>query len=393
MNKYQLSTLLFRKPSTNWPTPTQELLVRAAVLEGDDSFHACEEWLQRIAGKTIDENSRQLLPLLYKKFSEKVIGRTSFEILKKEYQSVRLRTGLLFQAARNPIQLLVEAGIPTMLLKGAALSIRYYIDNGLRPMDDVDVLVTFMEARAAIDLLKRSGWMPDMELSGPFGEVFMCYSGSVGLKSMADFALDINWHLINLKCAVDADQEYWAEAVPIEFRGIPLLALSPTFQLMHVCVHGMTHIPMSLKWIPDAAIILKRSSSDIDWDRLLSFVRVNNLVLPIRDTLFYLHDLLEMQIPEDVLTRLNALPTTVYEQREYYALTSCYSESGSLPLLWALYNRHTRDQTKMGAPTLSFLQYLQIGWRLDRIWKVPFYFLYRVAKRVWNNMSGVLFKR
>jgi hypothetical protein len=392
VNLYKLSTALFRKPSTSWPSPTQELLIQAAVLEGTDSFQAWTEWRERIAWEQVDDKSRQLFPLVYRKLKEHDIDPAKIKPLKTEYQKVRLKNSLLFQAVHNPIEALVKAAIPTMLLKGAALTLNYYKDPSLRPMDDVDILVPPEAVRTALEVLEEYGWTPDDELSGPHADTFMYYSASIGLKNPADFAFDINWHLINLNCARDADREYWNKAEPVEFNGIPLLSLNPGHQLLHVCVHGMTHIPMSLKWIPDASLILNRAGPEIEWDRLLVFLQAQNLILPVKDTLFYLHNLLDVPVPEDVLAGFESYKGTVYEQREYYALTGRYIESGSLPLLWVLYHRHTRDQQQRGGHTLSFIQYLQAGWGLDKSLEVPFRFLRLVIARIWKVFSGFLLR-
>ena len=56
-------------------------------------------------------------------------------------------------------------GIEPMLLKGAALTLLHYRDSGLRPMEDVDILVRTHQWRAAVDCAHRSG----MEAEG-FGD-------------------------------------------------------------------------------------------------------------------------------------------------------------------------------------------------------------------------------
>jgi len=390
LNVYRQSTFLFRNSSTKWPTPTQELLVKAAVLEGEGSYRAWAEWREKISGGQVDDKSRQLFPQVYWNIKRQNIEQTEIEPFIEEYRRVKLKNSLLFQAVRNPLQALVEAGIPVMLLKGAALSLKYYKDPGLRPMDDVDILVPPDQAGPALDIVKEYGWTSKRDFSGPHAGTFMFYSASKGVKNPADFAFDLNWHLINLNCAGDADREYWAEAEPAEFMGIPLLTLNPGHQLLHVCVHGMTHIPMSLKWIPDAARILECSKSEIDWDQLLPFIDAQDLILPVCDTLLYVNKLLGIFIPEDVLARLETYKGTDTEQREYYALTGRYNESGSLPLLWVIYNRHTRDQQERGGPTLSFIQYLQTRWGLAKKREVPGYFLRLVIKRLWKIITGIL---
>lgn len=55
---------------------------------------------------------------------------------------------------------LERAGIPTLLLKGAAFVADTRLDAGMRPMNDVDVLVPSNRVRETIELLGDSGLEP-----------------------------------------------------------------------------------------------------------------------------------------------------------------------------------------------------------------------------------------
>lgn len=387
MNLYKLSSTLFKKSSTSWPTATEELLIKAALLKGSEALNAWQDWKSRIALNQTDDNSQNLFPLLYKNLLNLGVEDTSIDVIKHFYRVTEVKTNFLFNIARKPIQILKEEGIQTMLLKGAALSKRYYQDPGLRPMLDVDVLVPPHQANAAITILKDLGWKSNRRLQKPLEEPYLSYMPSAGFEDAAEFSFDINWHLINLNCSFEADKAYWADARIIDFEGAPVLVLNPTYQLLHVCVHGMTHIPMSIKWIPDAWMVLNRSGSEIDWELLLAHIQEAKIVSLMRDTLLYLNRLLNPPIPDRILAGLQDIPVGVYEQREYYAVTGRSNEMGSLPLLWVLYHRRTRAQKERGLQTLTFFQYLELGWGLENIWQVPFRFVFMVYKRILNNFK------
>jgi len=48
-----------------WITKQQRLLLRAALLSGQDAIHAWENWIANVDIDRIDTGSYRLLPLLY----------------------------------------------------------------------------------------------------------------------------------------------------------------------------------------------------------------------------------------------------------------------------------------------------------------------------------------
>ena len=391
MNLFQPSTFLFTKSHTSWPTKTQELLIRAAILGGNEAIDAWQEWTSIVAINEIDDDSRSLLPLLYKNLRNQKINDPSINIYKREYRATWFRTQTLYRNAALPLQSFNNAGIRTMIIKGAALTTLYYKDLGLRPMDDVDVLVHPDDALASFDLLGKLGWRPSLKARKSFDSKYLSFSHSLGFENDSGFSLDINWHLIKLCCAMDADDSFWKGAFPIKFQDMPVFVLNPTDQLMHVCFHGMTHIPMSPKWIPDAIMIINSSGSEIDWDRLLAQVQERHIVLPLNDTLAYLHNRLNASIPERVLRKLSSIQISGYEQMEYHATTGITKQMGSLPRFWFQYRRHSSSKNNTNSDSISFYQYLRYIWGLEQLWKVPFQFVFRVIKRGWKLVFSFVF--
>jgi hypothetical protein len=381
VNIFQPSTFLFIKSHTSWPTKTQELLIRAAILGGKEAIDAWQEWTSIVAINEIDDDSRSLLPLLYKNLRNQKINDPSINIYKREYRATWFRTQSLYRNAALPLQSFNNAGIRTMIIKGAALTTLYYKDLGLRPMNDVDVLVHQDDALASFNLLEKLGWRPSLKELKSFDKKYLSFFHSLGFEDDTGFSLDINWHLIKLCCGVDADDSFWKSALPIKFQDMPVFVLNPTDQLLHVCFHGMTHIPMSLKWIADAIMIINHSGSEIDWDHLLAQAQERYIVLPLKDTLAYLHNLLNASIPERVLRKLSNIPISGYEQMEYHAITGLSKQMGSLPRFWFQYRRHSSHKNNTNSDSISFFQYLRYIWGLEQLWKVPFQFVVKVINR------------
>ena len=55
---------------------------------------------------------------------------------------------------------MAQAGVPFLVLKGAALAHLVYGDPRLRPMRDVDLLIRKADAGRALDVLTRCGFRP-----------------------------------------------------------------------------------------------------------------------------------------------------------------------------------------------------------------------------------------
>ena len=77
------------------------------------------------------------------------------------YRRTAIHTALTLETAGRARTALTEAGIPSLVFKGAGLVDQgVYPDPGSRPMDDVDLLVRPEDAASAVEALGRSGFLP-----------------------------------------------------------------------------------------------------------------------------------------------------------------------------------------------------------------------------------------
>src|SRR5262249_10812472 len=80
------------------------------------------------------------------------------EALATGRRTVAARTALLVRELAAVLRILDKAGVPTIPLKGVALSEMLYGDPGLRDCSDIDVLVPRDRAREALRLLRSLGY-------------------------------------------------------------------------------------------------------------------------------------------------------------------------------------------------------------------------------------------
>src|SRR5205823_5375320 len=139
---------------------------------------------------------------------------------------------MAFEALAPVLDAFGRAGIRTMLLKGAALTVRYYADYGLRPMEDCDVMVPGEQVRPAAEVLKRLGWLasPRREPS-QFTPATQWFVHAWHFRSSADQQLDLHWHLSPECCNATADADFWGAATPCLVKQREVWLLAPCDQL------------------------------------------------------------------------------------------------------------------------------------------------------------------
>jgi hypothetical protein len=136
-------------------TPNQELLLKAALFSGEDALEAWSKWRDAVDWEGhFEPGSFRLLPLLYNNLHKHGVDDSAMGKLKGIYRQAWSKNQTLFHEMAKVIEFLQNAGIKTMLLKGASLSLLYYKNNGSRPMADIDVLVPLKQARLADELLQ-----------------------------------------------------------------------------------------------------------------------------------------------------------------------------------------------------------------------------------------------
>jgi hypothetical protein len=302
--------------------------------------------------------------------------------VKAVYLHTFCKTQGLFYKTVDVLRALEQAGIKTILLKGAALAMLYYKHAALRPMHDLDVLVPTNKAGQAIEVLQNLGWQPLVK--APHSQAFLSTTDAV--------EIDLHWHALLELSEKDSDEDFWNDAVPFEINNFQGLTLSPTDLLFHVCIHGLKwEATPTFRWIADAMMIL-RSGRTIDWDRLLQLAKKHRMTLPLKESLMYLKNLLNAPVPADVLERLESAHVTIAERFDYSSRICVHSERGPFLTLWAYYReyQHWARSHATSDSIIGFPAFLKQLWGVNNIWQVPYLAVKGFLSRSFNSVKRQL---
>ena len=330
-----------RHANKSWPTSRQELLLRAALLKGEDSIAAWDEWKDSVDIDKIDIGSQRLFPILYHNLKSHDIDHPFIKIFKGIHRRTWYKNQLLFNNLSITLKSFHESGIKTIILKGAALTTLYYKDLGLRPMSDFDVLVPYDQIHEAIQILKELKWNCDHIPPERQMRKYMSVWNALTFNNDQGHQLDVHWNSFHPGSANDDD--FRSRSIPVKLVGIPTAALNPSDQLLHVCVHGAwwNAVP-PLRWVADSMAILN-SEAMIDWNRLVEQSVKYNYVLPMRESLGYLKKKLDAPIPESVMETLRRIPVSLEHRMEYKVGTCPHDLRGPVLTFWLYYSWYSRS--------------------------------------------------
>lgn len=372
-----------------WPTPAQELLLKAALATDDSAIAHFRAWRDMIdLDADFDRGSFRLLPLLYATlshlgFSDSLMGR-----LKGTYRRAWCEAQPRFEQAREVLSLLHRQGIHTLMTKGVPLAISYYRNETVRPMADLDVVVPRAQAHDAIKALEQAGWVSgpltrDRDLEFHHARQFFHPQGG---------EVDLHWHVL-LECRSAAtNQSFWDRAEPLVVRGIATRQLDPTDMLLHTVIHGVRwNAEPPIRWIADAAMILRRAPG-IDWDRLVRLAKDEKLSYRFGLGLHFLVERFAMPVPATVLQALDRIPITLLERIENtIALHDTHDLYGDpLTKNWVIFARYCRIQ-KASNPLQfvnGFSHFVRVQWALAGRSEIPAAILRGILRRLRRATSS-----
>ncbi len=370
------------------PNPQQELLLREAVSKDQTALKAWEKWKSIADMDHIDAGSYRLLPLVYRNLGRNGIRDPLMGKLKGIYRKSWYRNQTLFHHVAGIIRAFHGASMQTMVLKGAALTLLYYRDFGVRPMADFDVLVHTHQARAAIDRLRQLGFSSVERTDSELSQLHVYDAHSNGFTDEAGADVDLHWHVLLESLEPDADDDFWEAAVPLLLGDVPTHALNPTDTLLHVCVHGFRRSSISpIRWVADAMTIINTSQGMIDWDRLANQARKRGVSLRLAATLRYLRSTFAVPIPSECLHGIEGARTTLEEHFEYarrmgFLVGSLGTPTGSAMLQHLRrYSQYTQSHGFLRR-IVGFPRYLQYVWRRDHLWQVPLHAIPRLVRKI-----------
>lgn len=297
------------------PDKGQELFLKACLAPQGEAIPYWEEWKKGHTLEVIDEALFRQLGLLYHALSSAGYEGAEMPVLKGLARRNWVLNQKVFRHARSFIEAFGQRRIPTLLLKGMALSQCYYPTPYLRSMTDSDLMVPHYAVDDAIAIMLRMQWRP----------LFPMPDGYIGKWHGCTFIndeneeVDLHWDLF---AGYSRNRLLWQRSLPYYFQEQPVRILSPGDNLLHVCLHGYRWNPFHpLRWVADACIILKARTADIQWDNVMYEAASQSMALRLLKSLRYLRDSFSAPIPDEVIKTLAQLPISAKEMQACYELT------------------------------------------------------------------------
>ena len=321
------------------PDAVRDWLMTASLAQGDEAVRAWRQWSGRRAAAARTGIEARWLPLVARNLARLGAPEANDELLRRARREAWASNQLIFDRARPALTALHRAGIRTVLLKGAALSLAVYPDRGARPFGDVDALIEPTSIDAARPILAELGW------TCPHTPGALAQTGrhSFSYSSPDGGALDIHQYVLQECTWPGVDAGPWRRTVSIEDDQTRWLVQSPADQLLHVCIHGLRWSRVHAgTWVADAVEVLHRAGDTLDWDVVVAEARQRQLSCQLRSALRLVADIPGTVVPAKVLTELDRSPTSWGDRLERHVKTRPVAPPVNLWLFWRGWRRARR---------------------------------------------------
>ena len=242
-----------------------------------------------------------LAPLLYRHCHDlrlsKFMPKWVEERLKGTYHLTVSQNLKILAFLTDLAKILKDYNVPVIVLQGASLLIDTYKDIGIRPMEDVDLMVSPENRVHFKKILEQMGYSPDPIYPDTYrkGKIYV------------DLHTDplASERISSRKLGIDADPKgLWDPAIALFGPEFPIYHLSVYNNLIFLSLHLLKHNLTRLVWFLDIREVIESKSSSFNWEEFVSYcwrVGGNRLILYV---FLLLRHLLDMEVPDSALETL-----------------------------------------------------------------------------------------
>jgi hypothetical protein len=337
--------------------------LRLALAPGADVE---KSWLdlQPLEIETLEPGTFALLPLVYRRLDEAGVRDTRLPRLAGIYRSNWVKNQLQLERLPSLLEPLAAAGIESLVVGGPAVATRYYTQLGLRPILQLEIVVSPEDSTRAGSVLSSSGWRL---VSRTPGRTSRLVEGTSRVGAVLYEGLPAYFRgPVDPATAVAAMREAAGRST---IGGVPAETLAPADELLLACgLWARRTLAPGVQWLLDVHHILV--GGGVDDVRLRSRARAHRLVRPLAETLTYLADTTRGEEASRILWTLEAERPTPRESLTYRLAANGLRPLGSPPEALLEHARLTLDE-----PLLTALRRLpssmRDSWGLDGVGQVP----------------------
>jgi hypothetical protein len=224
------------------------------------------------------------------------------EALNERVRAAATRELLAQRELRRVLSSMAAAGVPALLMKGAALAYSMYHQPWLRPRADSDVLVRRTDLARASRALEGIGYRKSDALST--GELVSHQMAFERIDAHgAHHVIDLHWKVVNPQMLADSMtfDRMWTDAVAVPALGPDARMPSRVHAIVVACVHRLAHHQGNDRviWLYDIDR-LAEAMTGAEWQALLNVARQQRIAGLCADGLRAARTVFATRIPADI---------------------------------------------------------------------------------------------
>lgn len=367
------------------PDPEIDLLLGAALCEGQAAGEAWERWRASTSPRVAGREAQSLFPQVSSNLRLHGVRCRDDDYLEELRREAWVQNQVRMRELEGVLDMLSIVGVVPIVLKGCALAPAVYPGLGCRPMQDIDLLVPDAQVAAAREALEGGGYRCDAAMAKWYRELQHALTfGAPGRSSV-----DLHWNILKYSLAPDLPLALWRRKAELAWNGRSFFVLSPADQVLHSLLHGLERRGApSNKWVLDVALTLRRQGEGFDWDSLVEAAAEARVSWLVRLGLEYVSSWSFAEVPEAVLERLVGEPVSWPEGLEVLIKANPFAlRFAGFPAPLVRYLRRCQARGRRPGP-LGFARYLSRWLDAGSVWGLPLEMLRRVARRSWSGLGG-----
>jgi hypothetical protein len=337
-------------------------LLRTALAEPGNGDEAWRELGADFDLRTLESGTVSVLPLVYRRLSQRLPGDPRLPHLKGVLRSTWVRNNLLVEQLAMALDAFQGAGVETLLIGSLAAAVRYYPELGVRPTPALDFLVAPDALALGWRTLGRLGWSASSATPPPGGQPILLRNARGEMC------------LLRTTAGVELSLDYAAlrpAAATVQVGRCTALAPSAEHDLLAAVATGARSKPVrSIQWLVDAAQISQSLTGSRDWESMLALARDQGQSYRLHQTFAYLAGVLAVSLPPAAARVRDAPAVPVRERVAYRLAGASVGGAGSLPHALAEHLVDTRATPGMQA-LITLPRFLRLRWQVEHGWQLP----------------------
>ncbi len=228
------------------------------------------------------------------------------------------------------LEVLAEAGIPFMLLKGGARIALSPQAVGERFIRDIDILVAQDRVSDAVEAILKKGFrpmtgrLPGSTRASPFDHV---YGG--GVTGREGCEIDLHYAALRYGRWGDFDGPLWARSVGARLRGIEFRVPSASDQFVIAIVHGLVgDVDAPADWVLDA--VDARARAGFSWTTVVGETKARKIGVAMAVGTTFLETEFGVTVPPEIRRALGVRSSHFLGRREFEIETRLSSQRSLL---------------------------------------------------------------